>query len=54
MERMLGNPRKAIAVMFIPLLAAMAVGQVNSFVDTFFTSGLASLTLGVGRRHFGL
>ncbi len=40
LERMLGNPRKAIAVMFIPLLAAMAVGQVNSFVDTFFTSGL--------------
>ncbi len=37
---MLGDPRKAIAGMFIPLLAAMAVGQVNSFVDTFFTSGL--------------
>ncbi len=40
LERMLGDPRKAIASMFIPLLAAMAVGQVNSFVDTFFTSGL--------------
>ena len=40
LERMLGDPRKAIAAMFIPLLAAMAVGQVNSFVDTFFTSGL--------------
>jgi len=40
LDRMLGNPRRAIASMFIPLLAAMAVGQVNSFVDTFFTSGL--------------
>ena len=40
LERMLGNPSKAIAAMFIPLLAAMAVGQINSFVDTFFTSGL--------------
>ncbi|MBR4227470.1 MAG: MATE family efflux transporter [Candidatus Methanomethylophilaceae archaeon] len=40
LERMLGDPRKAIAAMFVPLLAAMAVGQVNSFVDTFFTSGL--------------
>ena len=40
LEKMLGDPRKAIASMFIPLLAALVVGQLNSFVDTFFTSGL--------------
>jgi len=40
LDVMLGDPRKAIAAMFVPLFAALAVGQINTFVDTFFTSGL--------------
>ncbi len=37
---MLGDPRKAIAAMTLPMLVSYVVMEVNLFVDTFWTSGL--------------
>jgi putative MATE family efflux protein len=37
---MLGDPRRAIRAMAIPILVALAVVQINQFADTFWVSGL--------------
>ena len=37
---MLGDPKKAIAAMTLPMLVSYVVMEVNLFVDTFWTSGL--------------
>lgn len=39
---LLGDPKKAIRTMFIPFLVAMAVVEINQFVDTFWVSGLGN------------
>ena len=42
LETMLGDPRKAIRSMSVPLLVSFLVIQVNMFVDTAWCSGLGS------------
>jgi len=39
---MLGNPKDAIKGMILPFFIALAVVEVNQFVDTFWVSGLGS------------
>ncbi len=39
-ETLLGEPKKAILSMVMPILIAMIVGQVNSFVDSMWCSSL--------------
>jgi len=38
-----GDPRKAIAAMFVPFLLTAMVVQVNQFADTFWVSGLGAV-----------
>jgi len=40
LEKMLGDPKVAIRSMILPFLLAMAVVEINQFVDTFWVSGL--------------
>ena len=40
LEKMLGEPKAAIRGMILPFLIAMAVVEINQFVDTFWVSGL--------------
>lgn len=42
METMLGDPKRAIRKMAIPLIISFAVVQINSFADTSWCSGLGS------------
>lgn len=42
LEILLGEPQRAIRFMVIPFLIAMAVVEINQFVDTFWVSGLGS------------
>lgn len=42
LEVLLGEPGRAIRFMAIPFLIAMAVVEINQFVDTFWVSGLGS------------
>ncbi len=42
LETMLGDPKKAIASMALPMVVSYIVSEVNLFVDTFWTSGLGS------------
>lgn len=44
-KAMLGEPKKALRVMAIPMLVSLLVAQVNSFVDTFWCSVLGSMEL---------
>ncbi|MBR4504338.1 MAG: hypothetical protein IKP20_05150 [Candidatus Methanomethylophilaceae archaeon] len=44
LEVLLGDPRKAIDSMVIPLLVAMAVVEINQFVDTFWVAGLGNVS----------
>ncbi len=44
LEVLLGDPRKAIESMVIPLLVAMAVVEINQFVDTFWVAGLGNVS----------
>ena len=40
LEVLLGDPRKAVNSMFLPLFLAFAVVEVNQFVDVYWISGL--------------
>ena len=40
LQRMLGEPKAAIRNMILPFLIALAVVEVNQFVDTYWVSGL--------------
>lgn len=40
LDRMLGDPKRAIRTMVIPIFIALAVVSVNQFVDTYWVSGL--------------
>ena len=40
LEVMLGDPKKAILAMLVPLSVSYFIAQINLFVDTFWTSGL--------------
>ncbi len=42
LEKMLGEPKAAIRGMILPFLIAMAVVEINQFVDTFWVSGLGA------------
>jgi len=42
LEKMLGEPKAAIRGMILPFLIAMAVVEINQFVDTFWVSGLGT------------
>ena len=42
LETMLGDPKKAIRKMAVPLIISFAVVQINSFADTSWCSGLGS------------
>ncbi len=42
LEKMLGEPKAAIRAMILPFLIAMAVVEINQFVDTFWVSGLGA------------
>ena len=42
LETMLGDPKKAILAMALPMAVSYVVSEVNLFVDTFWTSGLGS------------
>jgi putative MATE family efflux protein len=42
LEMMLGEPKMAIRNMVLPFLIALAVVEVNQFVDTYWVSGLGS------------
>ena len=42
LDVMLGDPRKAIKSMIVAFFLALAVVQVNQFVDTFWVSGLGA------------
>ncbi|MCQ2069678.1 MAG: hypothetical protein MJZ68_00920 [archaeon] len=42
LDVLLGEPRRAIRLMFLPFLIAMAVVQINQFVDTFWVAGLGN------------
>ena len=42
LEKMLGEPKAAIRSMILPFLIAMAVVEINQFVDTFWVSGLGT------------
>jgi Na+-driven multidrug efflux pump len=44
LDRMLGEPKAAIRAMILPFLIALAVVEINQFVDTFWVSGLGSET----------
>lgn len=37
---MLGDPRKAVLSMFLPMFFALLIGQINAFVDAVWCSGL--------------
>jgi len=41
-DRLLGDPKAAIRRMMVPFLIAIAVVEINQFVDTFWVSGLGS------------
>ena len=40
LERMLGEPKAAIRAMILPFFIALAVVEINQFVDTYWVSGL--------------
>ncbi|MBR4202710.1 MAG: hypothetical protein IKQ93_03945, partial [Candidatus Methanomethylophilaceae archaeon] len=40
LQRMLGEPKAAIRAMILPFFIALAVVEVNQFVDTYWVSGL--------------
>ena len=40
LQRMLGEPKAAIRAMILPFFIALAVMEVNQFVDTYWVSGL--------------
>ena len=42
LNRMLGEPKAAIRSMIMPFLVALAVVEVNQFVDTYWVSGLGA------------
>ncbi len=42
-ETMLGDPKRAISIMFVPLAVSYLVIQINLFVDTIWCSGLGSM-----------
>ncbi len=42
LDVMLGDPRRAIRRMALPLIVSFAVVQINSFVDTSWCSGLGA------------
>lgn len=42
LEVMLGDPKKAVLMMTIPLIVSYAIAQVNSFADTAWCAGLGS------------
>ena len=42
LDTMLGDPKKAILAMILPLTVSYLVTQVNLYVDTFWTSGLGA------------
>ncbi|MBO7351384.1 MAG: hypothetical protein J6U12_00455 [Candidatus Methanomethylophilaceae archaeon] len=42
LETMLGDPKKAILAMILPLTVSYLITQVNLYVDTFWTSGLGA------------
>lgn len=42
---MLGDPRRALRMMALPMLVSLLVAQVNSFVDTFWCSSLGAIPL---------
>lgn len=42
---MLGDPKRALRMMAVPMLVSLLVAQVNSFVDTFWCSSLGSIEL---------
>ncbi len=42
LNRMLGEPKAAIRNMIMPFLVALAVVEINQFVDTYWVSGLGS------------
>ncbi|MBE6528132.1 MAG: MATE family efflux transporter [Thermoplasmata archaeon] len=42
LNRMLGEPKAAIRAMILPFLLAMAVVEMNQFIDTFWVSGLGA------------
>ncbi len=44
LQVLLGDPKKAIISMFIPFFIAFAVVEVNQFVDTYWVSGLGSIS----------
>lgn len=44
LETMLGDPKKAIRSMIVAFFLAFAVVQINEFVDTFWVSGLGSVS----------
>jgi putative MATE family efflux protein len=57
LDVLLGDHKKAIRSMFIPLLVAFAVIELNQFVDTFWISGLgraASEAISVSVGFYGL
>lgn len=57
LDILLGDPKRAIRNMFLPLLIAFAVVEVNQFADTFWISGLgkaASEAISVSIAFYGL
>ena len=40
LQRMLGEPKAAIRAMILPFFIALAVMEINQFVDTYWVSGL--------------
>ncbi len=42
LKKMLGEPKAAIRSMVLPFLIAMAVVEINQFIDTFWVSGLGA------------
>ncbi len=42
LEVMLGDPKKAVLVMTLPLIVSYAIAQVNSFADTAWCAGLGA------------
>lgn len=44
LEKMLGDPKKGIRSMVLVFFLALAVVQINQFVDTFWVSGLGNVS----------